>query len=29
MLEDMARNDLDLSAINKLVDNEVKDRVRK
>jgi hypothetical protein len=29
MLEDMARNDLDLSAINKLVDNEVKGRVRK
>ena len=29
MLEDMARNDLDLSAINKLVDNEVKNRVRK
>jgi hypothetical protein len=29
MLEDMAHNDLDLSAINKLVDNEVKGRVRK
>jgi len=29
MLEDMAHQDLDLSAIDKLVDNEVKGRVRK